>query len=363
MRAIILGALLVASGALVTGCKREQNTQQQPQQAGQPAAPPSAPSGTGGAGNTAGSSDATGGGGQAGASQPGATGGSSSEQGTAGKTSKPKSKKKAPKTQPESPSPGGPTSTTGARLEDPPADPPADKAAKSPQSQEGTGGAGQVSGEEPNPTPEQGVSGYDAATEPRTLNPAETAAQEEEAIGGSGAPQSEEGVGGSGVETEQIPLGINPELPSPVQGPIGGQQPAPGSVGTQEPLGGAAGSPGTLAVQQSQQPGTGGSGPVGQAPLQGQRMLTVEDPLNGIYSVAVQPNTCVSRDGKAVARSDLNPGDTVRLQWRMQNGKRVASWVDIVRDVPRDTNPGIGGSGLNQGTEGPDFDTEGTHAP
>lgn len=51
MRAIIVGALILASGAFVSGCRRDQGAQQQgTQQSGQPPAQPGAQPGTGGGG-------------------------------------------------------------------------------------------------------------------------------------------------------------------------------------------------------------------------------------------------------------------------------------------------------------------------
>ncbi|XXF79066.1 hypothetical protein P2318_04745 [Myxococcaceae bacterium GXIMD 01537] len=266
MRAIIVGALVVASGALVSGCSQPQgrSAQQAAQsRAGQPAASSAAPG--------------------AGAAQQ----------------------------------PAGQTQLVNAR----------------PAAEEGTSG--------PNAESDPLPPSRDEVTEGGQNNSDDLMDERQQGIGGSGVTPDQQPAGGEEFEVGVGEAGVRVEPPEP-QGEALVLPPLPDIPGGEK----------------EPQSGTGGSGPgttarenpvVGQVQAHGQGTLMVRDADQDLYALAIDSKTCISRGGKTISASQLDTGDTVRARWRMSNGARVATWVELLKHPGQPAKQGTGGSGLEDG--------------
>jgi hypothetical protein len=207
---------------------------------------------------------------------------------------------------------------------------------ESPAPQEGTGGSGLV--------PEEGEAGD-------IMEPQEQPGAADDTLPHTN-PEMQEGIGGSGpIEQGDV----DPVLPDEPQFP-------------EEPL--VIPPLEALKPFSEGQEGTGGSGPVqvpggmtqqqvapqqrnpviGQVHASNRGQLVVQDVQRDVYALTLEPNACISRDGKAISLEQLDAGDTVRARWSVREGKRVATWVDVLRDAPPSPQQGTGGSGWDDDT-------------
>lgn len=367
MRAIIVGALILASGAFV-GCKWDQGKQQGTQQSGQPAAQPDAPAGTGGGGQSGTSQDrvippgspgaeprptegATGtspdtGDVQRGAEDTGGGGAVAPKQGPSDEQTR------RPRSQPGALAAGplGMASVSRVQLQQEEASPPEEVVEESPGFEDGTGGSGAATQDPPS---QHGGSGL--VTEEGAAG--DVMEQQEQRSGAEGEtqddtlphtnPEMQEGIGGSGpVEQGDVD-------PAPMDEPQFPEEPLfipplEALKPFSESLEGTGGS-GTAGM--TQQAPTAQRNPViGQVHARNQDQLVVQDVQRDVYALTLEPNACISRDGKAISLSQLDAGDTVRARWSMREGKRVATWVDVLRDSQPSQQQGTGGSGLDDGS-------------
>jgi hypothetical protein len=89
---------------------------------------------------------------------------------------------------------------------------------------------------------------------------------------------------------------------------------------------------------------------IGQVHARNPGQLVVQDVQRDVYALTLEPNACISRDGKAISLEQLDAGDTVRARWSVRDGQRVATWVDVLRDAPPSPRQGTGGSGMDDDT-------------
>lgn len=380
MRAIILGALILASGAFV-GCKREQRPQQGTQQTQQPATQPGAQEGTGGAGPGGATQDrvippATNDTGSRPKSQ-GATGTSPDtgdvQRGAGGEEQQAPNKGPSdeqtsrPRQQPSAAGAIGMAAVTRVQ-------PQQEQAASAQEPQHG--GAGLVT--------EEGAAGdeMEQHQQPHQQNQDDFIDSRQEGIGGSGVKPDESPANGVRIESgvgeaeTEVQTGDDtlPHTNPEIREGIGGSGPATQEEGTGEALVNEPQFPqdenaivfppleALKPFSEGQQQGTGGSGMarqqaplnpvVGQVDARSQDRLVVQDVQHGTYALTLNPNTCISRNGKAISLGELDEGAAIRVKWGLQNGQRVATWVDVLRDAPPKQGPqqGTGGSGVNTGT-------------